>query len=566
MEISQLFKPIDNNFTVYVTEAAFAVGQGYDYFHSFKSTSNLIRTDKQIKNRFSKIIKSVEKNATPISKLLALFAPSVPLVSLSEAVTALCKLFTVHEHQAVGPDVIDPIILLEGKISSKMITKLININKDSILSPAIIIILKDNDFERALKVLADCPDGINIKMIRNNGDHVIYKVINGGANCITEFVDAFSGHCFSTCSKTRRELLLNQEWSNDPVVSKYAPSLFQIRSSLLLDYKDDVRMDLIQLIHMLEAENTMRNGDPSIVNCILCIAKLFLVFCNDRGGNEITDAYQIAADLNSEILLGHIYRYAEFLPQCSDIEKESLYDEGYRIFKQNSLMDHALYCRNNKLVQQFYSDQIFPEEFRSMQEEAVNCVPGMVGLSHIYNNVGIAYLYCGNPEMAIDFFHRGLDYAKHDDRIVQQLALKSNELLARSYAYDTIAEKEFFLLMQQIFDGLGVTRLSFLSADYVLNILSVAYRQKKELGKDLLYLHISRIKELINSSFSANPMGSGERLLQMQVLTSLYKEDAFPLLQLCNIPQKQFLTIPQGKKREFIIKYGFNLFEFNTWL
>ncbi len=68
--------------------------------------------------------------------------------------------------------------------------------------------------------------------------------------------------------------------------------------------------------------------------------------------------------------------------------------------------DLAIYCQNNKLIHQFYSDKVYPEEFRALQEEAINSVPGMVGLSHIYNNVGIAYLYCGQPNVAIDFFYK----------------------------------------------------------------------------------------------------------------------------------------------------------------
>lgn len=60
-------------------------------------------------------------------------------------------------------------------------------------------------------------------------------------------------------------------------------------------------------------------------------------------------------------------------------------------------------------------------------------------------------------------------------------------------------------------------------------------------------------------------MGSGERLLQMQYLATHYG-NAFPLLNKCNIPHKSFLTTPSGKKEEFILRYGYSPFEFNTWL
>lgn len=563
MNIANLFRPVDDVFTIYVVEQRFAMGRGYDYLHSYINTANYVTTDEEIKSRFSRIIKNIEKNVAPVSSLLSLFTTTIPIASLSEAITALCKLFTVHEHQAVGPDVIDPIILQEGKITKRMLTKIVNINKDSIIAPSIIFVLLDNNFERAKQLLSECPDGINIKMIRNDGEEIIYKVVNCGANSITEFIDSFSEQCFSTCSKTKRELLMNVEWANDPLVSKYAPMLFKIRSSLLFDYKNEIKQDLMGVVEALNTEIPYSNREKEIINSILCVARLFSVFCNDAGGEDITEAYRLAHELNNDVLLGHVYRYAEFLPQCSDSEKSELYDKGYAIFKNNHMIDHAIYCKNNKLIQQFYSSNVFPETFREMQEEAVYSVPGMVGLSHIYNNVGAAYLYCGEASTAIEFFRHGLDYARNQDRMVQRLALKSNEMVARCYSFDTVSEQELMFLLRQIFDGMGLKRLPFLAADYVLNIIAVAYRQNTNLGAELI--HEFPVKELVNQAFSTNTMGSGERLLQMQYLAAHYG-DAFPLLNSCNVPSKGYLSIPCGKKEEFILRYGFCPFEFNTWL
>lgn len=562
-EIEKIFRPIDDVFTIYVVEQRFATRRGYEYLHSFLNTSNLITTDAQIKKNFSKIVENIEKKVTPVSSLLSMFTSKIPIVSIADAVTALCKLFTVHEHQAVGPNVVDPIILQEGKITPKMLTKLININKDSILSPTIIIILKDNDFERAKMLMAECPDGINIKMIRDSGEETIYKVVNCGANNIAQFIDSFSSHCYSTCSKTKRDILLDADWANNRVVSKYAPMLFQIRTDLLFDNKDEIRADLEQTIRNLQLEATTLEQDNQLIKGTLCMAKLFSVFCNDGGQDDMMCAYKLATELDNEILLGHVYRYAEFIPNCSITEKNELYDRGYSIFKNNRMMDHAIYCKNNKLIEQFYSDKINPEAFRAMQEEAVNSVPGMVGLSHIYNNVGAAYLYCGDANSAIDFFKRGLDYAQHHDRVVQRLALLSNEILAKCYSFTTIDDNEFYFVFRQIFDGMGTSRLPFLSADYVLNILSVAYRQKKSLGESLV--NEFQVKKLIDNSFSTNKMGSGERVLQLQYLAAHYGQ-SFPLLQQCKIPPKSLLTVPCGKKKDFILRYGFAPFEFNTWL
>ena len=47
----------------------------------------------------------------------------------------------------------------------------------------------------------------------NNGETEIYKVINCGAQDIDSFIDSFSRQCYSTCSKTKREILYNDEWN-----------------------------------------------------------------------------------------------------------------------------------------------------------------------------------------------------------------------------------------------------------------------------------------------------------------------------------------------------------------
>jgi hypothetical protein len=560
-EIEQIFRPENDTFTVFVVEQRFAVGRGHEYFHSYINTINYIDSNAKIKNYLSKVLEAIEKGVAPVAKLIEWVSLGFSMVNIVEVITSLCKIFTVFEHQAAGPNVIDPIILQEDKITKKALSKLINLNKDSILQPSIIIILKDNDFERAMLLLSECPDGINIKMIRNSGEETKYKVVNCGAENIDSFISSFSEQCYSTCSKTKTELLLNSEWSNNQIVSMYAPALLKFRTSLLLDQKEEIRSDLSNLIYDLSNLQSVSDSDEKIIQSIECVAKLFRVFCNDYGGNDIVDAHKLAEKLNNNILLAQVYRYAEFLPDCSLQRKEELYQEGYSIFKNNNMEDHAIYCKNNLLVHQFYSGKVYPEEFRNLQEEAVNNVPGMVGLSHIYNNVGIAYLYCGHSETAVEFLSKGLDYARYQDRIVQNLALESNKMVAQSYSLCTIDENRIRLLMRRIFDGMGLTKLPFLTADFVLNVLSVAYRQNVRLGLELI--HMFPIEDLINESFRINLMGSGERLLQMKYLADKHG-NYFSLLSTCKIPKE--ITQPSGKKMEFILHYGFNLFEFNTWL
>lgn len=560
-EIRNIFRPENGAFTVFVVEQRFAIGRGHEFFQSYINTPNYFDSEEKIKRQFSKVVGYIGKSVAPVSTLMSFLSVSPQIATISEIVSSLCKLFTVHEHQAAGPEVIDPIIIQEGQISKRELTKIININKDSILCPSIIILLKDNDFDRAKVLLSECPDGIYVKTIRNNGEEEIYKVVNHGAEDIDSFIASFSEQCFSTCSKTKRDILLDSSWAENSIISSYSPQLFRIRSCLLIDQKESVHKDLSNLILTLTAARGSSERDECILRSMECIAKLFRVFCLDYGGQDIVDAADLANQLNNEVLLAQVYRYAEFLPNCSQQQKDELYMKGYSIFQKNKMEDHAIYCRNNMLVQQFYTDTIFPDQFRELQIEAINNVPGMVGMSHIYNNVGVAYLYCGLPEIAIDFFTKGLDYARYQDRIVQNLALESNRVIAESYSYNTVDERRLHYLFRRVFDGMGLNKLPFLAADFALNILAVAYRQNPSFGRDLV--HEFPALELINRSFAVNTMGSGHRLLQLQYLATHYSS-WFTLLDECKIPT--LIDPTSGKRMEFTMRYGLSPFDFDTWL
>ena len=560
--IENIFRPDSNIFTVFVVEQRFVVGRGHKYFQNFINKPNFFDTDEKIKKRFKKIIMNLEKNVAPVSKLVSIFTLPFQAAAIPEIITSLCKLFTVSEHQAAGPDVIDPIIIQEGEITRRAISKLVNIHKDSILQPSIIILLRDNDFDRAKKLLSDCPDGINVKMIRNNGKEEIYRVINCGADNIDSFMLSFSDQCYSTCSKTKRDILLNANWSENKIISKYSPRLLKYRTNLIFDEKEDIKNELSDLINEIISERYDVSGiNEKMLQTIECTARLYRVFCNDYGGKDIVNAEKLATNAGNEVLLAQVYRYAEFLPNCSEQRKSELYDAGYSIFRKFKMDDQAIYCKNNKLIQQFYSDRVYPDEFRDMQIEAINSVPGLVGMSHIYNNAGVAYLYCGQPSIAVNYFNKGLDYAMYQDRIVQNLALESNKVITESYSYTTIDEYRLRMLMRRIFDGMGISKLPFISADFALNIISVAYKQNPSFGNEII--NDFNIKGLIEASFRHNSMGASERVLQLQYLASNYQN--FPQTLATHAVPKN-ADKARGKRMEFIVKYGFNPFDFNTWL
>lgn len=559
-DVLSFFRETQEAFTVYVVEQRFAVGRGLDYFKSFRGKPNYIDTNNAIRKRISKVLRWIQKNVPAASELIAASMALGPRYDIVDAITILNKLFSVSAHQAAGPEVVDPIIIQEGNIDSKYITQIISLHEKSILQPVIILILKDNDFERAKSLLSHCPHGINIKMIRNSGESEICKVINTGAGNISVFMDAFSRQCFSTCSRTPRSILLNESWSASSVISSYAPTLLKVRSSLIMDEKEAIRDDLIATVQQLEHVLYTDSKDEALAECFECIARLMLVFCNDAGNQDIQRAYSLAKASGNQLLLAQVYRYAYFLEQHSEERQIELLKTAEHIFSQEGMEDQALYCKSNRLSYQFEQEQISLRDFHQLQETAIYNVPGLVGMSHILNNTGVAYLMQGMPDDAIPYFDKGLDYSRGQERNVQRLAILCNRLIARSYCFEQIPETELRNVMNRIFDSMGFRHLPFISARFAMNIIAIAFKRHPSLGTDLLRSY--KIGELVQAAFASNLMGSGTLMLQMQHLRQNYS--SFDLLDHITLPNHPDTV--KGKHRDYIIAHGYNPFVFCTWL
>lgn len=559
-DIYSFFREHQEAFTVYVVEQRFAVGRGFDYFKSFRGKENLIDTNGKIKKRIMSVLKWIQRNIPNVSELIEACFLGGPAMSIAEIITSLNKLFSVHEHQAVGPDVIDPIIIQEETISSKYVTQIISLHEKSILQPTIIILLKDDNFDRAKALFSKCPHGINIKMIRNSGESEIYKVINTGADTVDSFISAFSQHCFSTCSHTPRNILLNEEWSNNSLVKYYAPSILKNRTNLLYDEKEEVSDDIDIIIANLENHHSSRSDEESLIRSFECTTKLMRVFCHDCGSQDMQDAYKIAKELDNEILLAQVFRYSHFLNNHTIDMQKNLLERAENIFSQNRMEDQAIYCLNNRLVYQFQESRINTREFKTLQEKAVYNVPGLVGMSHILSNTGVAYLMTGKPEEAMEYFSKGLDYARSQERNVQKAAILCNMLIAKSYCYYEIPDNDFKRTLNFIFDTMGMQKLPFISVRLAMNVIAVAFKQNEQLGYELLSVY--PIKELMEVGLRNNNMGSGELMLQMQYLNKRYEQFDihFPELFKSNIYPVN------GMHREYILRQGLNPFVFCTWL
>lgn len=557
--VTSFFQESEYGFTVYVVEQRFAVGRGAEYFRSFKGKENLINTNHMLQKRIVGILSWIQKNIPNVADIVrGIYDYSNP-IDLVGVISAFSKLFAVEEHQAAGPEVIDPIIIQEGNVLPKYLNQMIALHKSSILRPAIIVLLKDNDFERAKLLLAECPNGCYLKFIRNSGECEIYKVINTGANDIESFLDSFSMQCFSTCSKTKHDILTNQEWAGNSVVKKYGPLLLKIRTNLLYDEKDEVANPLNDLVDELKEISFTNSDENKLIRSFECMARLNQVFCQDLGGKNLKTALELAKYTDNKILLAHVYRYARLMDNISKADSDDLLMQAQKVFQSYHIEDHALYCWNNRLVAQFYTNKVEVCEFQAMQEEAVYNVPGLVGMSHLLNNTGVAHLVTGSPDESLEYFEKGLQYARDSNRIVQRIAILCNIMITKAYCYQSIEANELRKILNLIFDGMG-RKLSFISARYALNIISIAFKQSAALGKQLLQDY--PIENLISKGLSNNIMGSGQLLLQIGVLSQKYP--AFPLNPTHIYPPK--IQPVTGIRRDFIIRHGLNPFFFSTWL
>lgn len=557
-DVRNFFREIDNAFTIYVVERKFASGRGSDYFRSFKGTPNYIDSDKVIKKHIGGILYHINQHIPSLGDLINSCFTLTKTIDIVDIISMLSKVFTVHEHQAAGPEVIDPIIIQEGKILQKYVNQMIALHKNSILRPAIIIILKDDNFIRAKEMLSLCPHGTNIKFIRNSGETEMHKVINCGVNNPDDFLDAFTLHCFSTCSNTKRSVLLNREWSENSLIKLYSPSILQIRTKLLYRDKTQIRDDINDLMALIGSESLVNDNNKYLLEFYEVILRLFRVFAYDGGADDIKRANELAHKLNNEILIAQVNKCSYFIPNIGRELKDSLLDSAYDTFVRNDMEDQAIYCRNNRLVRQFDTATVNVYDFQTLQQEALYNVPGLVGMSHIFNNSGVAHLVSGYPDLAIELFDKGLDYAYRPERCLQKIALLTNKAITNAYCYDKIDESELRQILNIIFDNIELQNIPFITARYALNIISLGYSQSRTLGDELCNLY--DVENLIHRGINDNKIGTLQLQTQLDIMSSRYdfKLKKYPF-------KKRYPKNNTSVRQQFIEKTGFVPFFFSTW-
>jgi len=560
-DVRNFFHETQEAFTIYVVEQRFVVGRGHEYFKSFIGKDNLIADDSALKRRINKILIWAQSHVPNVAELVKLCFTSSGLFSptnIVDIITALSNLFSIEKHQAVGPEIIDPLIIQEGKISKKYLSQLVALHQESILQPAIIILLMDNDFERAKSLVSKCPNGINVKFIRNSGESIIYKIINNGAEDTAEFIDLFSKQCFSTCSSTKRDILLSEPQNNKSLVTTYAPHIFRFRSLLVEEDNSTKTLNEINFILRSVIEyNASTEKDEKIKDSLLCMLKLFKVYCLDRCTPDMQDAFKISQALGNDILHAHVLRYSNFLYNISFDEKNEMLKEASIIFERNNVEDHAIYCTNNYLINQFYTEHIDIKEFYSMQEKAVYNVPGLVGMSYIFNNTGVAFMYAHRFDEAMESFNKGLAYAKF--RPMQKLGLMTNLMIAKKCCLINIANEEIYRLTTNIFDIYGCDNSPFLTANFIVNILSITADYDYSFATELIRRF--PIITLIQNALSCGQFGTGSLSLQLALLQNKYERLLPITFKFPNIK-----TPISGIRMRFLQHHILHPTIFNAWL
>lgn len=551
----------NNEFTIFIVSNDFANLRGREFFLNYLNTDSWVSTNSILQNKIDRILQWIQKNIPNMGELvegIAKIKTNTP-VGLKETILSLSKLFGNTIHMAAGGQKYETIIIEEGKISKKTLSHFVSLYKGASLRPKIIIILKDNDFSRVEEIVSEFPNGTNLKLISNSAPAIYKKVINKGANSIFDFLDFYSKQCFSTCSKTEHNVLLSEEWSSNQIISSISPSVFQIRSTFLSEHKLNAADDISFLSKQLSEAKITDTNDRLLLLAFQCMNDLFTVYCYDRGGSILDEAFDIANELDSDILRAHTYRFSHFF-NCSRNRKQDLLNEAEKIFTKNNIADHAIYCNNNSIIHQFSLNEIKISDFCSLEKRAIFDTPGLALMAHIINNVGVAYLFDMSPEKAAEEFAKGLEYV--NDNHIQKLALKSNLMIANYFIPQRFEETDAIAILNEIFysSHLGLKRMTFLTAQFALNVIACALKCNATCYDYLLNQY--KIVDLIQNAFNTNEMGTGSMIAQMKSLDRKFRK--FDLLDKIILPHKT--TTVSGIRAEFIERHALNPFFFNTWL
>ena len=557
IDIEERLNPSLTNATVNIVTYTFRMKYGKKYFEKFLTTPHYMSSSHKLRNYWNKTINLIRTKQTNIIELVQTLEKS-DNIKKSVVFETLSMLLQIIPAIAVNIEVLDPIIIEINKDTLKTASKIVNNFKSSPIRPIIILLLDKNTSSAVIEeILKKLPIDLKVAIHKDSGETEVITVLNNiGADSVEDFMDSYSSQCFCTCCHTKQSILI-RDMKESNIVSILSTLLIKCHSYLLQDNKKSAQED-IKYIHSLLTHSYI---ESDLLKMFTCILSLYNVYATDKGGTSILTAINLSRELNNPLMEAFVDRFAHFIPNTSYKEKSEILLKASEIFNKKNVFDHKIYCINNMLTYSFYSESLDTRKFNDLLGEATSNVPGLAGMSILYNNAGTAELYNRNPDIALIRYKEGLDYARANNRPAQRIGLMGNIIITESLLGIKHDSQYFIRGFNDIINMPNTRNLPFIQANGMMNFLASAIFEKNfEAVKEITTSQ--NFKEVLIRSLRDNEMGTGSLIEQLNVL--LKKSQGHLNFYYLKCPSHH--SIISGIRHNYISENGFNPAIGNAWL
>lgn len=557
IDIEERLNPSLTNATVNIVTYTFRMKYGKKYFEKFLTTPHYMSSSHKLRNYWNKTINLIRTKQTNIIELVQTLEKS-DNIKKSVVFETLSMLLQIIPAIAVNIEVLDPIIIEINKDTLKTASKIVNNFKSSPIRPIIILLLDKNTSSAVIEeILKKLPIDLKVAIHKDSGETEVITVLNNiGADSVEDFMDSYSSQCFCTCCHTKQSILI-RDMKESNIVSILSTLLIKCHSYLLQDNKKSAQED-IKYIHSLLTHSCI---ESDLLKMFTCILSLYNVYATDKGGTSILTAINLSRELNNPLMEAFVDRFAHFIPNTSYKEKSEILLKASEIFNKKNVFDHKIYCINNMLTYSFYSESLDTRKFNDLLGEATSNVPGLAGMSILYNNAGTAELYNRNPDIALIRYKEGLDYARANNRPAQRIGLMGNIIITESLLGIKHDSQYFIRGFNDIINMPNTRNLPFIQANGMMNFLASAIFEKNfEAVKEITTSQ--NFKEVLIRSLRDNEMGTGSLIEQLNVL--LKKSQGHLNFDYLKCPSHH--SIISGIRHNYISENGFNPAIGNAWL
>ena len=557
IDIEERLNPSLTNATVNIVTYTFRMKYGKKYFEKFLTTPHYMSSSHKLRNYWNKTINLIRTKQTNIIELVQTLENS-DNIKKSVVFETLSMLLQIIPAIAVNIEVLDPIIIEINKDTLKTASKIVNNFKSSPIRPIIILLLDKNTSSTVIEeILKKLPIDLKVAIHKDSGETEVITVLNNiGADSVEDFMDSYSSQCFCTCCHTKQSILI-RDMKESNIVSILSTLLIKCHSYLLQDNKKSAQED-IKYIHSLLTHSYI---ESDLLKMFTCILSLYNVYATDKGGTSILTAINLSRELNNPLMEAFVDRFAHFIPNTSYKEKSEILLKASEIFNKKNVFDHKIYCINNMLTYSFYSESLDTRKFNDLLGEATSNVPGLAGMSILYNNAGTAELYNRNPDIALIRYKEGLDYARANNRPAQRIGLMGNIIITESLLGIKHDSQYFIRGFNDIINMPNTQNLPFIQANGMMNFLASAIFEKNfEAVKEITTSQ--NFKEVLIRSLRDNEMGTGSLIEQLNVL--LKKSQVHLNFDYLKCPSHH--SIISGIRHNYISENGFNPAIGNAWL